>query len=217
MKICICYVFPNLNPGLYEPMARRFVRSYQEHPPGETPHDIVVVSNGSLIGPRQRTVFDPLPVQFTDHNNYGKDIGAFMSVAIGNQSDLLVCFGSHIYFHRAGWLDRMVDAYLDIGPGLYGCWGFFEPSPHIRTTAFWLPPELLSAYPWPIDNSHRYNFEHGPKQSILQWTLHNGLPVTMVGWNRSYIYPEFTHLSEADSLMWDQHIDRNRPPPRGRR
>lgn len=216
MKTVLCYVFPNLNPVLYEPMARRFVRSYQEFPPGETEHDLVVVSNGSPITRPQRRIFEPLPAQFRDHNNYGKDIGAFMSVAIESPADLLVCFGSHINFHRAGWLDRMLNAYLDLGPGLYGCWGFHEPAPHIRTTSFWLPPELLSAYPWPVDNPHRYNFEHGPTQSILRWTQQNGLPVVMVGWSRSYIFPEFTHLSEAESLMWDQHIDRVRGSQRRR-
>lgn len=208
MKVAVVYVFPNLKLPVYEPLARRFARSYLDHPPGEHDHELHVMANLAPLNERQQKVFNPLPARHHTHNNYGKDVGAFMLAAATIPCDLMLCFGAHIHFHRAGWLDRIIDVYLKIGPGLYGCWGFMAPAPHIRTTAFWLPPQLLASYPNPVDNPNRYHFEHGNKTSILQWARTNDFPIAMVGWDMVGLYPKFKCLTHAESLMWDQHLDR---------
>jgi hypothetical protein len=210
VKVELVYIFPNLKSALYEPLARRFVRSYMEFPPGEHAHQLTVVVNGSPPNDRQKQLFEPLPVIFRDHNNYGKDIGAYFSVASDTDADLLICLGAPLHFHKPGWLDRIVDVYMQGGPGLYGCWGFDQPNPHIRTTAFWLPPLLLAGYPHSLDNNHRYQFEHGSKTSILQWTLKCGFPVFMVTWSEVKNHTGFIHVPLEDCLMIDQHADRMR-------
>jgi hypothetical protein len=148
-------------------------------------------------------------VKFLEHNNYAKDIGAFILAAASLDCDLMVCLGSPVHFHKVGWLDRIADIYLQLGPGLYGPWGFHSPAPHIRTTAFWLPPALLLSYPHPVDNEHRYDFEHGAQRSLLQWTLRNELPVAMVTNTKVGVYPEFFHVPLYDCLLRDQHVDRS--------
>ena len=208
MNVGLFYVFPNLKLSTYEPLARRFVQSYQEFTPGDHPHTLNVIVNGSQIEEWRKRIFSPLPVDFIEHNNFAKDIGGFMLASIYSPCDLMVCMGAHTHFHRAGWLDRIMDIYYLNGPGLYGCWGFEQPSPHIRTTFFCIPPTLLSTYPHKIDNEHRYNFEHGARQSILQWSLQNELPVAMISWSRVGLYPEFFSVSHDDSLVLDQHQDR---------
>lgn len=211
VKVALVYVFPNLKRGTYEPMARRFCESYQEFPPGETGHSLHVAVNGGPLDDRQCKLFNPLPVEFHQHDNSGRDIGAYVKLSKSIPCDLMVCLGSPIHFWRAGWLDRMLDVYLSVGPGLYGPWGFRQPFLHLRTTAFWLPPELLSSYPHPVDDQHRYEFERGQQLSITAWTQQNGLPVSVVGWRSVLACPDFEPLPDRELLMLDQHCRSERP------
>lgn len=211
MRVAICYIFPTALAAKYVPLARRFVESYMDHPPGSTDHDIYVSVNGGIeMGEWNKKIFEPLPCQFFQHNNYGKDIGAFRVAADQIPCDLLVCMGSHIHFHRDGWLDRMVMAYEENGPTVYGPWGFQSPRPHLRTTAFWLPPELLLAHPLKVSDRERYQFEHG-SDSITLWCQKQGLEPIMVTWDGCYQMPEWHPVDRKSSLFIDQHMERDRP------
>lgn len=182
-------------------------------PPGESDHEIVVCLNASNShGPYQERIFNPLPVNWIYHNNYGKDIGAFQVAADTLKCDLLVCFGSHIYFHRAGWLDRMVRAFMDHGPTLYGAWGFHQPLPHLRTTGIWLPPELLRLYPHQIGDKQRYQFEHG-SDSITLWAQKMGFEPMMITWDRDLPMSQWGGVGRQESLLWDQWYDGTRAGP----
>lgn len=196
-----------VNAIKYGPAARLFADTYMAHPPGETDHDLIVVLNGGNgVGPYQRKCFDPLPVTFVEHNNWGRDIGAFQMAADTIPCDLLLCLGSHVHFHRAGWLDRIARAFEDNGPALYGAWAFHHPRPHVRTTALWLPPELLRSYPHQIGDKDRYGFEHGT-DSITLWTQRMGFEPLMVSWNEVLPMPQWRHLSRDESLFLDQFMD----------
>ena len=99
-----------------------------------------------------------------------KDIGAYQRAASEIESDLMLCLGTPVYFRQAGWLDWIVRAYEQNGPGLYGCWGFHEPNPRIANHS------LLAAAAccWPpirpfVSDGWRYEFEHG-HHSILNWS-----------------------------------------------
>lgn len=207
MKVCLAYVFPQVQVLKYEPLARRFAQTYAQFPPGDEPHEIVVVSNGAPIQERQKRLFDPLPCRWMEHSNLGKDVGAFQMAAEKVACDLLICFGSHVHFVREGWLDRIVDVFLDNGPALYGAWGFHQPADHIRTTAFWLPPEILRSFPNWVGNGQRYSFEYGP-QSIAAFTRKLGFPTLQVTWDGVYDLPQWKHVSRAETLLLDQHLDR---------
>jgi hypothetical protein len=207
VRVALCYVCPTILLDTYVPLAIRFARSYMDFPPGAFPHDLHVVTNGPPPSPRLKGVFRPLPVTFHEHNNFAKDLGAYQLVAHTVDCDLLLCLGSHIHFPRGGWLDRLMDVYLQLGPGLYGCWGFDAPAPHIRTTCFFCPPALIRTYPHLTDDG-RYEFEHGREKSILKWAITNGLPAVMVTWRRVGIYPDFFHVPSGENLLLDQHCDR---------
>jgi len=208
VRICLVYVLPMLNAEVYGPAAKRWSQSYMDFPPGETDHEIVVCLNGGNgHGPYQKKLFEPLPVTFFEHNNWGKDIGAFQMAAEQIPCDLLVCMGSFVHFHQAGWLDRMVHAFEDNGPTVYGAWGFHLPSPHLRTTAFWMPPDLLNAYPTQIGDRDRYGFEHGGN-SLTLWSQRMGFEPLMVTWNGVFDMPQWHHVDGAESLILDQHCDR---------
>lgn len=208
MNCVIVYIFPHIARTTYEPLARRFVQSYMDKPPGVEDHQIKVVINGGLRGPYHDSLFSPLPVQFVSHNNSGKDIGAFQMAAATFPCDLLICFGSHIHFNRAGWLDYMVAAYRENGPGLYGGYGFHHPTNHIRTTNFWMPPQLLQSYPHRIGDNQRYMFEHGGDHSITKHTFAMGYPCLQLTWDGVFSLESWHHPSREEALVLDQHTDR---------
>lgn len=207
MKVVVSYVHPAVEIARYQPLARRFAETYVAHPPGSYPHDIWVLVNGFKY-PALDRLFSPLPVQYMVHNNTGKDLGAFAKAAETIPCDLLVCLGAPVHFHRAGWLDWIVEAYLKHGPALYGAWAFHVPAVHIRTTAFWFPPQLLNAYPHPVSNATRYEMEHG-NTSLTLWSQRMGYPTLQVTWDGVYDTPNWCHVPRDRALMWDQHVERN--------
>lgn len=215
MNIAIVYVFPNLNYRVYEPMAQRFVRTYIEHPPGQADHELYVAVNGA--GPitlRQEQLFSPLVPKFFYHDNSGKDIGAYQAASKTISCDLLICLGAPLRCNKNGWLDRIVEVYEDHGPGLYGPYCFSSPRPHVRTTCFWLPPQLLASYPRTVSNGYRYEFEHG-SNSIADWSMKQGFPVIQVAWSEAMALAHCKHVEPEDCLFLDQHYERSVPISRG--
>lgn len=206
MKIALVYVFPMVDLATYARLARRFTDTYMVNPPGPIDHRLYVVANGSEPNKALKATMSPLPVTWLSHNNYGKDIGAFQMAAQTVDCDLMVCLGANVFFGKPGWLDYMVKAYLDYGPGLYGAWAFHQPLPHIRTTVFWMPPALLNSYPTQVDNGSRYEFEHG-YQSILAHVKNLGYPTMMVSRRGVFAEREWHHVERDDCLVFDQHCE----------
>lgn len=206
MKVALCYVFPNVQHRIYEPLARRFTAAYVNNAVA-TDHELFVcVNGGGEITPRQEQLFAPLCPEFIYHTNAGRDIGAYQMAAGYLSCDLLVCIGSPVRPCEPGWLDYMVQAVENNGPGLYGCWAFHEPAPHIRTTLFWTQPQVLNAYPHPVDNSRRYEFEFGPK-SITQFCAQTGLQTLQVTKAGVFNRHDWHHVERDESIMLDQHTD----------
>jgi hypothetical protein len=209
MKVALCYIFPDLDHATYYPLAKRFVKTYMEHPPGLADHEInvmVTLGSGRMID-QYAKVFHPLPCRYYVTDNMGKDIGAYQIAAETIPCDLLVCLGAPVHFYRAGWLDRMVEAYEQNGPALYGCRGYNTPMHHVRTTAFWLPPQLLDSYPYIVTNNSRYEFEHGAR-SITMHTKSCGLECYMVTFNGCYPYDQWGATPMGANLMLDQWSER---------
>jgi hypothetical protein len=105
----------------------------------------------------------------------------------------------------------MVAAFLDHGPALFGCWGYLYPNWHIRTTAFWMPPQLLQTYPLGISSnrSSRYEFEHG-QRSFTRHVMSAGLGCIMVTNTGCYQFADWQNHAPGveDSLVLDQHTHR---------
>lgn len=208
MRTAVVYVFPQINAKVYEPQAMRFAKQYLRFPAGETNHDLYVVCNGGgEVTKRQESLFEPLAPTFLYHNNCGRDIGAFIMAAQNVPCDLLVCLGAPTRPRMDCWLDRMVRAVEDNGPGLYGCWGFHAPAVHIRTTVFWITPQILNAYPVQIDDHRRYEFEHGG-QSITRFCMSKGFPVMQVTGRGVFPVDKWHHVEQADCIFMDQHCER---------
>jgi len=208
MNVAVAYCFPLINIRKYFPAAKQFADTYRQFPAGYD-HKLYVLCNGRPASKTEEQVFSKSDVQFLEYDNTGWDIGAFQRFADICEADILVCLGAHVHFHREDWLQRMVDGYLEYGPGLYGCTGYLSPNFHVRTTSFWFPPELLKSYPAYIGSSRksRYEFEHG-NTSYTRHVLSLGFPCNIVTWKGVFPFDKY-HQYAPDAreiLIRDQHI-----------
>lgn len=202
MTTALIYVFPNQLK--YESLAQRFADKYVEHPPGETECVLhVVVNGGGKITPGQERLFHPFRPKFLYHDNSAKDLGAYLMAARMIDCDLMVCLGAPVRPCRAGWLDMIVSAVENNGPGLYGPWGAHAPTTHLSTTAFAIAPEILKTYPYPVKNETRYQFEHGP-QSITAFTRKQGFPVMQVTARGVFRVEHFHVPDRSETLLLGQ-------------
>lgn len=208
MKVAVAYVFPVVDVRTYFPLALRFAGTYQQFAAGH-PHELWIICNGREPTRMELAPFDQIPHQTLLHDNRGWDIGGFLRLCGKTDADLLVCFGSHVHFHRPNWLSVMVSAFLSYGPGLYGCTTYYSDHDHIRTTMFWLPPELLRSYPHEVGSSRpsRYAFEHG-RNSLTRHAQTHGFPAMLVTWKGCFT-PDQWHDNAPGAhevLCRDQHI-----------
>jgi len=221
MKPAIVYVYPNFANAHWIDLAVRFLKTYHEFPPGMD-HDTVIVCNGSSADEETIFLFGSLPhVTFLHHDNSGFDIGAYQLASRTFPSELMVFFGASTYYKREGWLKRMVQAYEKHGLALYGAMGNrgvvpLGVHPHIRTTAFWIPPSLFNLYPHQITKAEqRYGFEHGP-HCLTGWVTKQRLKAWVVGWSGEYEWahwdsiPNGFHRGDQSDILAG---DRNSSPP----
>lgn len=192
LSVAIVYVHV-MNSAPYLSLAQRFVSTYQQHRP-HYPHQTVIVCNGGGANAQTKALFAPLPnLQFLNHDNSGRDIGAYQKAAREVPCELMAFFGASTYFRRPGWLTRMVEAFERYGPTLYGATGNrgapkSNVYPHIRTTAFWMPPSLLNEYPYKCTrDDQRYPIEHG-RYCLTDWISRKGMVPIVVTFAGEYAW-----------------------------
>lgn len=217
MKIVVVYIFSAAANQQYELYADRFLEHYHKYPPGMQ-HESVVVLNGCKETAEHHCLFSVLPnLRFLEHDNSGYDIGGFQLAAMRVPCDMMVFFGASTWFRRQGWLIRMATSFTRHGPAQYGAMGNRGDTnvnvwPHIRTTAFWMPPNLMNAYPQRITRpEQRYPFEHGP-DCFTQWLKRKGIQSWVVTWTREMLWqdwdsdPEGFHRGRQHSLLAGDHL-----------
>lgn len=194
MKVVIVYVYApggTGTPGGRECdfYSQRFLESYHSNPPGMD-HETAIVLNGTRANSEISCLFSSLPkCSFLEHDNSGYDIGAFQFAARTIPCDLMVFFGASTYYPRPGWLVRMTSAYKKHGVAQYGAMGSGAELrarvwAHIRTTAFWMPPQLMNEYPKIVVNpADRHPFEHGI-DCLTEWIKRQGMVSWEVTWQR---------------------------------
>lgn len=193
MRVSVIYVYPMVQLARYYPLAERFAQTWKAHDPGY-PCQLNVIGNGGEVPQLHRASFSGIPnCEFREYGNQGWDIGAYQWAAETIPCDLMVCLGAPVHFHKAGWLDRMVEAFATHGPGLFGIAAYQFPEIHIRTTAFWFSPELLQSYPMVVGSQRasRYAFEHG-RDSFTKHVMKSGFPCKMVTWSGEYDVQNWT-------------------------
>ena len=107
--------------------------------------------------------------------------------------------GTSTYFKGVGWLLRMAAAFSRHGNAQYGVMGNQGDErcgvkPHIRTTAFWMKPDMMNKYPVRIrESAQRYQAEHG-QNCFSEWFKNQGLSNWIVTWDGNW------PLMECDSI-----------------
>lgn len=213
MKLGIVYVCPVVNWPLHEGSVRRFVSTYATFP-AEWPHQLLVVCNGGQPNADVLRLFADKNPNYLHHDNSGWDIGAFRTAALSEESDLTLFLGANSYFRRAGWLRRLMDAYGEFGPGLYGPSASFEIAPHIRSTAFMCDPGLVSDWSGKISEPEdRHHFEVGAN-SLTAMAKRRGLPCILVTWDGFYTRAQWRKApniyrrgDQSNCLIFDRHHD----------
>lgn len=217
MTATIVYVYAVAAGAQYFDYALRFLESYHAHPPRMV-HDTVVVLNGGRATSEIQCLFSSLPgLRFLEHDNSGYDIGGFQHAARECASDLAVFFGASTYFNGEGWLVRMATAFQRHGNAQYGAMANrgdlpVKVWPHIRTTAFWMDPRLLRAYPRVVTRTEeRYPFEHGP-QCFTRWVEQQRLKSWVVTWGKELLWADWDsdpagfHRGDQSALLAGDHI-----------
>lgn len=215
MRICVCYICVTNGP-VTEDYAARFVTTYNEYPPG-VDHDTLIICNGGPVDTKTAVLFSGMNAMMFPRSNDGWDIGGYIQSAHGHCADyeMMLCCGESIYFHRAGWLKRLEQAWKKHGPGMYGSLSSNLVRPHLNTTGFCCPPQLLRSYNARVSSrSDRYEFEHG-NHSLWKRAALSGLPVKLVTWDgewdpRAWRVPNniLWRGNQSNCLMWCQHTDR---------
>ena len=217
MKICICLICVTQGP-ISADYASRFVATFREYPPGVDQFDLLVICNGGPLSLELSLIFAPLTPQFFPRpNDPGWDVSAYQDAARGPCADydMMVCCGESIYFHRAGWLKRLADAWTKHGPGMYGSLSSNLVRSHLNTTGFCCHPLLLKQYPTKVDSrADRYEFEHG-QNALWRRIAARGMPVRLVTWDGEY-EPRRWRMpqnilwrgNQTNCLVWCQHTDR---------
>jgi len=216
MKPSLVYCCPVEACGAeYAELTQRFVSTFLEYPPGYG-YELVVVSNGGPPSSETQDLLAPLSARFIEHDNSGKDVGAFQFASSQLTSELAVFFGVSTYFRGSGWLKRMVDSFQRHGDTLYGAMGnqgeaAHKVWPHIRTSGFWMSPRLMNHYPIKVTrDDQRYEFEHGAT-GLTSWILNQGKRAWVVTFNDEchvalcdLLHNGFHNRDQSDLLVGDR-------------
>jgi hypothetical protein len=184
MRICIAYIAVTLGP-ISDQYASRFVSTWHEYGPGHE-CDLMVICQGGPLSTELAMIFAPLnPIYYPRPNDPGLDISAYQDAARGPCADYdaVLWLGESNYFHREGWLKRLVEAWNKYGQGMYGPYASNAIRGHLNTTAFFCAPSLVKQYPVrAVTRQDRYEFEHG-ENALWRRANRQNIPVMMVTWD----------------------------------
>jgi hypothetical protein len=179
--VVVVYIAVQTNP-LFVHYAVQFTSTYRQFA-GGAKHRLIVCCNGGALKPKMKAIFDGIDCDFLVRpHDEGWDVSAYQDVARHEVCELLVCFGESVRFHRAGWLQRLVDNAAEYGEGMYGCLSSHAVSAHLNTTAFAVSPRFLKQYPSVRNNKERYEFEHGTTAMWRQIKA-SGCATRLVTWD----------------------------------
>ena len=221
MRIVLCYITV-AGGARTDIFAARFASSYFAFPPG-VEHETLIVSNGGPPAKQIEVILSglPKPVWF-ERNNSGWDIGAYIAASVGpaRDADMIVCLGESVYFHRSGWLKRLVEAWETYGEGMYGVYASNAVRSHLNTTAFATSPAILADYPLTVTTSKaRYEFEHG-QMALWRLLAMFRKPTMLVTWDgfwppNAWRRPDniLWRGDQSNCLMWCNHVENYREAP----
>lgn len=213
MKVILTYPVPLNVWGHFRSSVKRFTQSFKDHPPG-CDYELWVTCHWGERTDAITKLFFGIKTRYFEYHDNGCDIGSHQWVINTNvwKDTFFVSLATHAYFHRDGWLKRLVDAREKYGPGLYGVAASNEVRPHIRTSCFGLDALIWRDYKKVINSRELCSeFENGP-ESITNFVQENKEQVWQVTWDdeqgpHTWRLPEgvFRKGAQNAMLVWDRH------------
>jgi hypothetical protein len=136
-----------------------------------------------------------------------------------DENMFMIGMTSRCYFHRPGWLSKLVEARNQYGPGLYGlCANRETHLLHICCRCYAIDSDDFKSYPYVLNSRMMgFAFETGdgvPIGPAHVWMQKQGKAAKVVMWDGVYDEPEwFTpnnrwrHGDQSNVLVWDKHTD----------
>lgn len=187
------------------PFAQRFVDTYKKFPPGH-PHLLTVVVNKGAVNGEIIELFFGLPVEFIVYDGDGMDLGSQQLVA-QKENHFQVNMTSRMYFHRAGWLERLVQVRDTYGPGLYGMSASYEGGKlHVCTRGFCYDSKDFREYPTEITSRDQGVFFECGEGCLLEWYQARKQPYGIVTWDSAFVAGKCRHCNERPTSSFDVYM-----------
>lgn len=220
MNVFCVYPIPLDTPEIwadFAPFVRRFSRTWREFSPGAE-CKLMLVANNSDPTMIAQEIFKDVEAEWVRYDGAGCDAGSWQ-LAANLIHGFQINFTTRCYFHRSGWLKRLVDARKLGGPGLYGTAASHEGGRwHVCLRAWGIDAEDFREYPVKLDTRDKgVPFEVGNGDepgSLTKWmALRKKLP-QVVYFDSSHgqltwdsVDNIFRRGNQEQMLVWDRHSD----------
>lgn len=208
IPVKIVYPLPCENEdakALFWPFAQRFIDTYFKHRPGY-PSVVTVVVNGPEVTGDIVELFHGMPVEFKLYDGNGMDLGSQQMVA--QEGDhFQVNLTTRMYFHREGWLERMMAARETYGPGLYGMTASHEGGKlHLCTRGHAYDSKDFREYPHKIISRDQGVFFECGDGCLLEWYQARAQSALVVGWDGVYGNARCAHCHETNARGFQDYF-----------
>lgn len=180
----IVYPLPLDNWELFRPDAKRFCDTFRQFPPGADCR-LAVMCNSRWPTDEEKEMFKDMgcEIEYLRYDGNGYDIGAHQFFAHQAGDVFCVNVSTRVYFHREGWLKKIMEARDYFGHGLFGTAASREygvgvvrdrERVHFRTHCYGIEASEMRDYPNVIDSKDMsFMFESGaynnPLGTFLEW------------------------------------------------
>jgi hypothetical protein len=204
--IGVVYICRYPDPN-FEARLTRFVRSWQEHPPG-TAHKLYVIYKefpGSETLEWAVNTVQPLePIHILSYNDFNSYGGGCFQEACGHLLEPLLCtLVSTTEIMHTNWLRSLWYAYDEHKAGLVGCTGSKEGNLHIRDTAIIIDRDFYvgvsKQFDFTTSKDGYLDFEHGPNNLTIQ-VMRAKMPVFVVEKDRIIEPKDWGHTTYRGNM-----------------
>lgn len=233
MKTCVYYHHvigmrhdPNRadrTPDEFAGCAWKFAVSYRTYPAGSD-HELVVVLDRGNPTVDDYSIWSGITCRFVKHDGAPDDWSWPIQTTLANDPcDFMVMFVTRAYFHRPGWLKRIVDARQKHGDGLYGSMASEvgsplqthpAPNPHLRGTMWAFDQSTIAKFPHTIKTPQDESRLECGEWNIANWYESTRKPAMLVTFDGEYSKPDwnkpentFCKGDQSNLLNWDRHTD----------
>lgn len=215
MKTIITLPLPFDKWDVFAPFIKRFCDTFKQFEPGADCEVWGMCCSG-YISDEVELWFDGINAVFHKYPEDGCDIGSAQYAAdMLKENAFMVNMTSRCYFHRPGWLKRLLEAREKHGDGMYSTFASWEGgTPHLGTRAYCLDSHTFQRYPHIIDTREKgQKFEVG-EWCITSWFRQQSMPTMQVTWSgeqeqADWRKPDniFRKGDQSNCLVFDRHTD----------